>query len=174
MNRVLFFLIMISFVDAFFNVNRFINYKPLIKTSLCSQFSNPMFNETCGNNSLLLPKPILKPIQSVDFDHLFLVFFSSEKLYMSSNADRIIICYDNKKVVYYINNEKERKKIEYLLSLIDLDVEIVNDYPTKMDTPSGSLYCSPKKYNITDNDIENILYTVIYEDEESEKSDSSD
>lgn len=174
MNQVLNLLIIISSVDAFFNVNRFINYKPLIKTSLCSPFSNPTFNETCGNNSLLLPKPILKPIQSVDFDHFFLVFFSSDKLYMSSNADRIIICYDNKKAVYYMNNEKERKKIEFLLSLIDLDVEIVSDYPTKMDTSSGSLYCSPNKYNMTDNDIENILYSVIYEDEDSEENDSSD
>ena len=67
-----------------------------------------------------------------------------------------------------MNNKKEKDKIEFLLSLIDLDVEIVNDYPTIMDRPSGSLYCSPKQPNMTEDEIENILHSIIYDDDEED------
>jgi hypothetical protein len=170
MRRVLCFLSLIVVIDAFFNMNSFFIKPRLPKTSLNSQYLNQLSNHSYKEQPKLLPKPVMKkdPIPFMNFDQMFLVFFSTNRLYMSSNADRIIVCYDDKKGVYYMNNKKEKDKIEFLLSLIDLDVEIVNDYPTIMDRPSGSLYCSPKQPNMTEDEIENILHSIIYDDDEED------
>jgi len=110
------------------------------------------------------------PIPKLTFDELFIKFFSIKSVYISSNTDRIIVEHNNQRGVFYISNFIERNKIEYLLSLIDADIIIVNDYPTKMDYPNGELYCSPNfsmKVNITEAEIEDIINGIIhrYEDE---------
>jgi len=140
------------------------------------------------NNSIpkLLPKPIPvltlnelppKPIPIITFDQLFLIIISINHVYMSSNADRIIVEYNNTKGVYYINNYIERNKIEYLLSFIDTDLTIINDYPTRMDNPKGSLYCSPKfsmKANITEEEIEDIINGIIHKYKEEDDDEDED
>lgn len=141
-------------------------YKPIFnkpKTSLKSNYLNNIENASYYDRI----KPVLlpKPIPYLTFDQLFLILFSINNIYISSNTDRIIVEYDNKKGVFYINNFIEKNKIEYLLSLIDINVTIVNDYPTKMDYPSGDLYCSPNlsmKANITKEEIEDIVNGIIH------------
>uniref|UniRef100_A0A6C0J0A0 Uncharacterized protein n=1 Tax=viral metagenome TaxID=1070528 RepID=A0A6C0J0A0_9ZZZZ len=167
--------------------------KPLtsLKCSYLENIENASYYEK--NNTVLLPKPIPIyaqnkipkpmpkpipkpiPIPRLTFDNLFLILFSIQKIYISSNSDRIIVEYDNKKGVFYINNFVERNKIEFLLSLINVDVTIVNDYPTKMDYPNGELYCSPNftmNINITEAEIEDIINGIIHKYEsENESSD---
>lgn len=163
--------------------------KPLtsLKCSYLENIENASYYEK--NKTILLPKPIPKniqnkipkpipkpiPIPRLTFDNLFLILFSIQKIYISSNSDRIIVEYDNKKGVFYINNFVERNKIEFLLSLINVDVTIVNDYPTKMDYPNGELYCSPNftmNINITEAEIEDIINGIIHKYEsENESSD---
>jgi len=159
--------------------------KPLtsLKCSYLENIENASYYEK--NNPVLLPKPIpIKvenkipkpvPIPCLTFDNLFLILFNVKKIYISSNSDRIIVEYDNKKGVFYINNFIERNKIEFLISLINVDVTIVNDYPTRMDYPNGELYCSPNftmKVNITEAEIEDIINGIIHKyDSENESSD---
>jgi hypothetical protein len=120
------------------------------------------------NETKIIPIPILT------FDELFIKLFSVKTVYISSNSDRIIVEYNNSRGVFYISNFIERNKIEYLLSLIDADITIVNDYPTKMDYPNGELYCSPNfsmKANITEAEIEDIINGIIHRYEEGDVSD---
>ena len=154
------------------------------KTSLKCNYLENLENASKYNRNIpnLLPKPIRyiekviknisienetekKPIPILTFDELFIKFFSTKLVYISSNTDRIIVENNNERGVFYINNFIERNKIEFLLSLIDADITIVNDYPTKMDYPNGELYCSPNysmKVNITEEEIEDIINGIIH------------
>ena len=172
-NIIKFLLFTITVSDAFINLYsglKLVNNKPKSISLRCNYLDNieniSYYNRTAN---LLLPKPI----PSLTFDSLFMILFSITKIYISSNSDRIIVEYDNKKGVYYINNNTERNKIEFLISLINVDVTIVNDYPTKMDYPSGDLYCSPNftmKINITEEEIEDIINGIIHKYEIDEDS----
>ena len=183
----------ITITDTFMNIHSTLNRRPLtsLKCNYLENIENASYYER--NNPKLLPKPVPKliqkplpkplpkpvPIPCLTFDKLFLILFSINKVYISSNSDRIIAEYDNRKGVFYINNFVEKNKIEFLLSLINVDVTIVNDYPTKMDYPTGELYCSPNflmKVNITEAEIEDIINGIIhkYESEEEDYYDVDD
>ena len=190
----------VTITDSFMNTQSILklsnNMRPLLYKP---SFNKPLTSLKCNylenienasyynrNKTVLLPKPIplqiqnkiLKPlpIPCLTFDNLFLILFSIKNIYISSNSDRIIVEYDNKKGVFYINNDIERNKIEFLISLINVDITIVNDYPTKMDYPNGELYCSPNftmKVNITEDEIEDIINGIIHK-YESDKESSDD
>jgi len=189
----------ITITESFTNTYSTLKLSNNMRTLLYkSSFNKPLTSLNCNylenienasyydrNKTILLPKPIPIyaqnkipkpiPIPRLTFDNLFLILFSIQKIYISSNSDRIIVEYDNKKGVFYINNFVERNKIEFLLSLINVDVTIVNDYPTKMDYPNGELYCSPNftmNINITEAEIEDIINGIIHKYEsENESSD---
>lgn len=155
MLRVLHVLIMIiSTAYSFFNSKHFTPHRQnlRVKTSICMNYLDQLGNNSYVEKSTFLPRPVqpvqpvrpVQPIPLLTFDQMFLLIFNIEQIFMSSNTDRIIIGYGDKKGVYYLNSQKDKAKIEYLLSLIDVNVQIVNDYPTKMDQPQGELYCSPK------------------------------
>lgn len=86
-------------------------------------------------------------ITKINFDKLFLNIFSINKLYISSIYDRVIICYnDYKKNVYYIENEEDKTKINYLISLLNNNIKIIiiSDFHNIMDSPFGYLFCETK------------------------------
>jgi hypothetical protein len=86
-------------------------------------------------------------IVKINFDTLFLKIFNINKIYMSSNYDRIIICYDdNNKNVFYIETDEDKQKINYLIKLINKNIKIIiiSDYHNIMDSPFGYLYCETK------------------------------
>jgi hypothetical protein len=162
-----------SFMNLHSSYMRPLRYKP--KTSLRCNYLESIENASNYNRTIptLLPKPTPTPIPSLTYDQLFLILFSVTKIYISSNSDRIIVEYDNRKGVFYITNFIERHKIEFLISLINVDVTIVNDYPTKMDYPNGELYCSPNfsmKINITEAEIEDIINGIIHKYETGDET----
>ena len=165
-------------------------FTPLIKPASFTR--QPHYSSTCllisyldeiGNQSsfpnipYLRPKPKPNAIPILTFDQLFLVLFSITKIHISANSDRIIAEYDNKKGVHYISSDNEQEKIEFLISLINVPIEIVNDYPSAMDYINGSLYCTPKyssNKNISSEDMEDIFNSTIHcveIDEEHRESD---
>jgi hypothetical protein len=153
----------------------FINLKPVLrKTYLCNSYLYDI-NTNSSNlfNNNITPPLLAKPIPKITFDDVFLNLFSINEVFLSSNCDRIIIDYNNKKGVYYIMNKKDRERITYLLSLINIKTNIVDDYITKMDDKAGSLYCSPNKCltsNITKYELENIINSIVHHNEMSEDS----
>ena len=169
-----FFLIMSS-VNAFFNIRHFTPKPgmklrtPVFMNNYLQQIENNSFiNRT---NAVLRPKPFYpkNPIPLMTFDQMFVLIFNVQHILMSSNADRIIIFDENKKGVYYMPSLREKSKMEYLLSLTDVDITIVNDYPTKMDNPTGEYYCSPMhklSYNMTNEEIEDMMNGIIRNNEE--------
>ena len=180
MLRVLLLVLFCAISNAFFNVQfRLFQPKLYLRTPLCMNYLESLENNSFVPKNILLPKPIpislqnktliktkkIKPIPVLSFDEMFMLIFNIDKIYMSSNADRIIICYDNEKKVFYMNTNNDKDKIEYLLSLIDVDITIVNDYPTKMDSPYGELYCMQQSINITSDDVETFLNKLITEDD---------
>jgi len=170
----------------FINSESFLYHKPnkfFIPLNKQTSFTRqPHYSSTClrisyldeiGNQSsfsnipYLQPKPKPNAIPILSFDQLFLVLFSITKIYISANSDRIIAEYNDKKGVHYISSVNEQKKIEFLISLINVPIEIVNDYPSVMDYINGSLYCTPK-YSLNKN-----ISSEIYE-EHSEYDDYND
>jgi len=160
-------LIFLTTTASFINLKSF---TPILrKTYLCNSYLNDInTNSTNFFNYNITPPLLAKPIPKISFDNLFLNLFSVTEVYLSSNCDRIIIDYNNKKGVYYIMNNTDKKKITYLLSLIDVKTNIVGDYLTRMNDKSGSLYCSPNYYihnNITKDEIEDIINGIIHKND---------
>jgi len=88
-----------------------------------------------------------EPIPKITFDEIILNFALINNVFMSSNYDRVIIFYNNKKGVYYIKNKKELSKINNIFKFKIINVKIIIDYVKEMDTPEGKLYCEPRNKN---------------------------
>jgi len=167
--------LILSSVNAFFNIrhlnpiSRHLKLRsPMFMNYLQSIENNSFINRT---RTVLNPKPFYPkdPIPRISFDEMFVLIFNTKHILMSSNADRIIINDNNTKGVYYMPSMIEKSKMEYLLSLTDIDITIVNDYPTKMDSPGGEYYCSPMhklSLNMSNEDIEDIMNGIIRTNEE--------
>jgi len=172
--------LMINSVNSFLSISL---YKPLGLSRRTAMKLNYLDN-IGGNHSVphkLVAQPLYnKPIPIITFDDVFLKLNSISQVFMSSNSDRVILCYGDKKGVYYMNGKKDLKKMEFILSLIQADIKIIIDYPTHMDMQSGTLYCSPRvtkfQKNMTNDEIEDIINDVInkYEDEVSDEEDEED
>ena len=159
-----FFVIFITSIDCFYN-NCFKHHNVLN----CYTKMKMSYLESIENNSIynrtkyyLAPRPVLlrKPIPHISFDELFLKLFGIDEIYISSNTDRVIISKENTKFVYYMNFEEDKERIEYLLSLVNANITIINDYPTKMDNPSGELYCSPNPRIVSIQNLEKIDFEI--------------
>lgn len=183
MRTILVIVYMINAVTAFFSIRPFKPPRlPHTRTALRMNYLDSISasNNSTGPYALVTQPKYNPPIPIVSFDDIFLKLHSIDKVFMSGNSDRIIVCYGDKKGVYYINTKKELKKIEFILSLINADVKIIMDYPTHMDTPSGLLYCSPRitklHQNMSNEEMEDLINDVInkYEDEISEENDEED
>ena len=173
-------LFIISSTNAFFNIRRFVPATPfgrnlqLRRTSLMMNYLQQIENNSSNRTGLILnsrPRFIRNPIPILTFDELFVKISNINHILMSANADRVIVYFGNKQGVFYMTTRKEKEKIEYLISLIDVDITIVNDYPTKMDMPTGEYYCTPKhtlSYNLTLNDVEDIMNGILDEYRENE------
>jgi len=181
-------LLVLSSTNAFFNIRRFIPSSsfvrniPLRKTPMMMNYLQQIENNSSNRTVLILnPKPryARSPIPLLTFDELFVKISSINHILMSANADRIIVYYGDKCGVFYMSTQKQKLDVEYLISLIDVDITIVNDYPTKMDSPSGEYYCTPKHvlpYNITMIDVENIMNGILddYRDNENDGDEDDD
>lgn len=183
MRTILVLVLIINTVTAFFSIRPFKPYGlPPIRTTLKMNYLDSIgaSNNSTVPYALVTPTKYNPPIPIITFDDVFLKLHSINQVFMSANSDRIIVCYGDKRGVYYINTKKELKKIEFILSLIKADVKIIMDYPTHMDKPSGLLYCSPritKLYqNLSNEEMEDLINDVInkYEDEISEEYDEED
>lgn len=147
MNTVKQFKLLLLF--AFYHITySFFNTKPfLLKRSInhhysCLKCSNYEQNDNLDTNctrNVPISKPI--PIPEISFDDLFLNWNMVNRIFLSSNHDRIVLLYgNNKKGVYYIDYA-QLKKIEYLISLTSASVSIVP--VCNLDNPWFYLYCSP-------------------------------
>lgn len=126
----------------------FFNTKPLLlkrftnRHYTCLKCSNSKQNDNLDTNctrNVPISKPI--PIPGISFDDLFLNWNMVNRIFLSSNRDRIVLLYGNdKKGVYYIDYA-QLKKIEYLISLTSASVSIVP--VCNLDNPWFYLYCSP-------------------------------
>ena len=88
--------------------------------------------------------PILrpKPIPVISFDVLFLNWNNVNRIFLSSDSDRIILFYGNdKKGVYYIHAD-QLNKIEFLLSKTPAVITI--EAVCNLDNKWFHLYCSPR------------------------------
>ena len=171
-------ILILSSVNAFFNIrhlnpmSRYLKLRsPMYMNYLQSIENNSFVNRT---RAVLKPKPFYPkdPIPRISFYEMFVLIFNTKHILMSSNADRIIINDNNTKGVYYMPSLLEKSKMEYLLSLTDVDITIVNDYPTKMDSPRGEYYCSPMhnpSLNMSSDDIEDIMNGIIRTNEDCDK-----
>lgn len=83
-------------------------------------------------------------IKKVDFDKVFLNISNIQKIYLSSNNDRIIIeLINNVRNVYYMKDKNDFDKIKQLIKLIPNKhkIIIISDYHNMMDDMYGPLYC---------------------------------
>ena len=88
-----------------------------------------------------------RPIPKATFDTIFLNIFQIDKVYISSNKDRMIFEFSNtNRYVYYIKNKEDFLKMEQFLNVIPnkIKISIINDIEKTMDDPFGYLYCDPK------------------------------
>lgn len=167
MRTIVIIVLMIEAVSSFFSITPF---KPLgfpRRTVMRLNYLDSIGdrdNHTV-NQTLVAPPLYKPPIPIITFDDVFLKLNSINQVFMSSNSDRVIVCYGDKKGVYYINGKKDLKKIEFILSLVLADIKIIMDYPTHMDMKSGTLYCTPRitksHKNMTMDEIEDIINDVI-------------
>jgi len=90
-----------------------------------------------------LPKDTL--IRRVTFDNISANIYQIKKTYMTYNSDRIIFEYiDEKRVVYYINNQEELLKIKKLMYLIPNNTtNIIICDKNVMNCSNGFLFCEP-------------------------------
>jgi len=165
------FVFAIETIVAFFNINSIHRSNLNLRTKLKMNYLDQIGNNSAYNKTkyYLAPKPVFvrKPIPKITFDEMFVRIFTTEQIYMSSNADRIIIAGNGMKGVYYMNFESDKEKITYILSLLDIDVQIVNDYPTKMEKPSGELYCDPNQGIVSIDDINRYLDNQFSKDHDN-------
>lgn len=158
-----------AFIPIRVNHFRVSNVKPLRALTLFREDSYNMTNIS-STTPLLNPKPI--PI--ITFDDMFLNLQSIYAAYMSSNNDRIIIEYNNKKGVYYIRTKNELDKTKYMLSLIDIETNVISDYSATMDSPNGNLYCSPKLNSEVKETAEDIIKQYTKPEDEEDTFDADD
>lgn len=93
------------------------------------------------NNTFVSNKGIIK---KVDFDKVVINIRNIQKIYFSSNNDRIIIeLVNNTRNVYYMKDKNDLTKIEELINLIPnkIKIIIITDYERMMDDMYGPLYC---------------------------------
>lgn len=187
MRFALFSLILITLSNAFVLLpNTFIlkskNINTLYKSSKIALRLSYLDNLNNVSRPILNHPPIrtIEPIPIIEFDDIFLNINIINNVFLSANSDRIVIFYNNKKGVYYINSKRELNKLEFILSLVKADIKIIVDYPNAMDNITGPLYCTPRipKHvkNMTEEEIEDIINDVInfHEDEDEDEYDNSD
>lgn len=182
MRFALFSLILITLSNAFVLLpNTFIlkskNINTLYKSSKIALKLSYLDNLNNVSRPILNHPPIraIVPIPIIQFDDIFLNINIINNVFLSANSDRVIIFYNNKKGVYYINSKKELNKLEFILSLVKCNIKIIVDYPNSMDNINGPLYCTPRipKHvkNMTEEEIEDIINDVInrYEGEDEDE-----
>lgn len=127
---------------SFFNTKPFLLKRLINHHYTCLKCSNFKQNDNTSLNctrNVPISKPT--PIPEISFDDLFLNWNIVNRIFLSSNRDRIVLLYGNdKKGVYYIDYA-QLKKIEYLISLASASVSI--EPVCNLDNPWFFLYCSP-------------------------------
>jgi hypothetical protein len=111
------------------------------KASNTSNTSNASNASNASNDIQNVPVLRPKPIPVISFDVLFLNWNNVNRIYLSSDSDRIILFYGNdKKGVYYIHSD-QLNKIEFLLSKTPAVTTI--ESVCNLDNQWFHLYCSP-------------------------------
>lgn len=118
-----------------------IRHKPnicnLVAKSHQSNFNDPLeYGRFIRINKL--------PIPLMTFDDIFLNINGIERVILTTNCDRIIVMYNGKKGVYYMNphDQEHLSKVRFLLSQIHAEITI--EHPFNMDNPNHQYYCEPK------------------------------
>jgi hypothetical protein len=159
--HLIFILLILNFSDSFI-YNQIINNKIKAKKIMChnSNHNTNQYLNNLNNNEIIdknknkninkIERGIIstyEPIKKGTFDIIFVNIFQINKIYISSNNDRLIFEYNStKRNVYYINNQDEYNKINQLIKLIPHDIKfiIICDVKNTMDDVFGYLYCEPK------------------------------
>lgn len=168
-NILLYFTFSNAFIPLRINNFRVSHAKPL---RAMTSFRDDNYN--ASNVSSSFPLLNQKPIPIITFDDMFLNLQSIYALHMSSNNDRIIVEYNNKKGVYYIRTQSDLDKTKYIVSLIDIDTNIISNYYETMDSPNGNLYCSPRLNNSFDDMAEEVINQYTNPEDEDDTFDADD
>lgn len=87
-------------------------------------------------------KPILvNPIRCIEFDDILYNIKNISHVFLSGNYDRVVVFFYKTKGVYYFKDKYDLDRIEYMMKLNDIKIQIINDYKRIMDTYNGILYC---------------------------------
>lgn len=175
--------------QSFFNANPYM-VKSIMKRNYSQNFltlrrmsndSNDSNGSNDSNDTQSIPVLRPKPIPVISFDVLFLNWNNINRIYLSSDSDRIIILYGNdKKGVYYIHTD-QLNKIEFLLSKTSAIITI--EPVCNLDNKWYHLYCSP--YSGRGNAIDDIAVSnktieiynssnFVYIDNTTNKNDDND
>lgn len=172
--KILWMFLMLNISDSFLFLNPYIKHS-IVKHSIMKHYTTLRMNylDSLENSSALVLRRPKKPIPLITFDDIFMNINSINNVFLSANNDRVVIFYNDKKGVFYIESNQMRKKVDFLLSLIPpiINVKIITDYPTAMDVQSGELYCTPKKSseirNMTYEEIEDIINEVLNNEDDN-------
>jgi len=172
LNILLYFTFSNAFIPLRVNHFRGFHIKPLRAMTL---FRDDNYNASNASN-VSSPIPLLnpKPIPIITFDDIFMNLQSIYAVHMSSNNDRIIIEYNNTKGVYYMHTQNELDKTKYMLSLIDIDTNIISNYSATMDSPNGNLYCSPRLNREVKETAEDVIKQYTKPEDEDDTFDADD
>jgi len=143
-----------EYLDNINNYSSFLNKAEDPKTKKLRRISRNI-DEWMKNTSKSADKKIEKGRQSTysvipkaTFDTIFINIYQIQKIYMSSNFDRVIfeLSSTGMRYVYYVNNKDDESKMNQLMKLIPNHhkICIINDWHNVMDDPFGYLYCEKK------------------------------
>jgi hypothetical protein len=127
------------------------------------------------NNIINKVKPILvEQIKEIEFDDILYNLKNISHVYLSGNYDRVVVLFNDTKGVYYFRKNRDLDRIEYMLKLSNLKIQIIKDYVRVMDTYNGILYCTPK--NKTDEKYSEFdeLYNSDYDKEYNDNSENEE
>ena len=168
-NIFLYFTFSNAFISLRINNFKVSHVKPLRAITL---FRDDNYNVSNVSSSIPLLNP--KPIPIITFDDIFLNLQSIYAVHMSSNNDRIIIEYNNTKGVYYMHTQNELDKTKYIVSLINIDTNIISNYYATMDSPNGNLYCSPRLNREVKETAEDVIKQYTKPEDEDDTFDADD
>lgn len=100
------------------------------------------------------------PIPLMTFDDIFLNINGVDRVILTTNCDRIIVIYNGKRGVYYMDarDQEHLSRVRFLLSQINAEITI--EHPFNMDNPNHQYYCEPKpepSENMTEKEYEDYI-----------------
>lgn len=125
-----------------------------------NNINNDNDNNKDNDNDNKIKSLRITPIKKIEYDDIFNNIKNITHAFLSSNIDRVVIFFNNKKGVYYFNNTNDFKVIDVIFKSYNINMKIITYYIREMDCYDGSLYCEPRyEKNSTNIKIDNINET---------------